>query len=144
MTETRQLNPARLRLMLWVAQLGTVLLLGVLAWLLPALAGIGAEPAVADAALIAGLAAIPAAPIAARLLGAGRGRSDVKIHAAGAARAPALPSEGDHGRFVVVLALCELPALLGLIHALFGGDPVYASALAGVSVLLLLMHRPSA
>lgn len=130
--------------MLWVAQLGTVLLLGVLAWLLPALAGVGAEPAVADAALIAGLAAIPAAPIAARLLGVGRVRSDVKVHTAGADAAPASPSQGDHGRFIVVLALCELPALLGLIHALFGGDPVYASALAAVSVLLLLMHRPAA
>jgi hypothetical protein len=129
--------------MLWVAQLGTVLLLGVLAWLLPALAGVGAEPAVADATLIAGLAAIPAAPIAARLLGVGRARSDVKVHAAGAAAAPALPAQGDHGRFVVVLALCELPALLGLIHALFGGDPIYASALAAVSVLLLMVHRPA-
>jgi hypothetical protein len=144
MPEARQLNPARLRLMLWVAQLGTVLLLGVLAWLLPALAGLGAAPAVADAALIAGLAAIPAAPIGARLLGAERARSDVKIHTADAARAPAVPSESDHGRFVVVLALCELPALLGLIHALFGGDPLYASALAGVSVLLLMIHRPVA
>jgi hypothetical protein len=130
--------------MLWTAQLGTVLLLGALAWLLPDLAGVPPRPGVAAVMLIAGAAAIPLAPIAARLLGIGRPRADVKVHAAGVPDTAAQALGGAQAHFILLLALAELPALLGLGHAVLGGNPLYAVALVGASALLLWIYRPVA
>ena len=135
-------DPRRMRRVLWGAQLAAVLLVTGLGWWLPGRAGVEAVPVVQLPLLILAILAIPAVVVAGRLLRFDERDSGPGIGAAG--------EEGEEaerrrlGRYVVVIAMAELPAILGLVYALLGGAQVHALALKVGSVLLLLVFRPSA
>lgn len=138
-------NRAPNRIILWGAQLTSAIVMTALAWWLPELIEIQPIPAAELPVLGVGIAAVPLAIILARVLGARRQRSDVRVHDAipletRAARRP----RPDIGRYLVAVAIAELPAIMGLVYVLIGGDRLHALGLGAAAVILILTLWPGA
>jgi hypothetical protein len=146
------LSPSRRQLILWLAQINSVVVLTVLAWVLPGFAAVEPVPRVQQPLLIAALVSLPLALLIGRWLmnrarGDGENRADPIARATAAKRsAGSLHAESDAGReiglSVIAWAVCELPMVLGFVYALLGGERLYAVVLGAASLLLLLLLRP--
>ena len=133
-------DPSHLVPLIWLAQFGSVVLLMALTWFLPDLMAITPIAALSQALLLAALLAAPAAFMLARWLMSGmaspRDRYDPL------ASAPIAPSpEARFVRYILTLALCEIPAILALIAVLTGADPLQALGAGATSLFLLLLWR---
>ncbi|WP_200330473.1 hypothetical protein [Thiocystis violacea] len=138
MTSNQERNPQPNRLILWGAQFGSVFVITVLTWWLPGLILVEPIDAARLPILAAGIVSVPLAILAARLLRARRPRSDVRVH-----EPVADPeSPGKIGRYLVALAFAELPAILGLVYVLIGGDRLHSAALGTAAIMLLLTLWP--
>ncbi|NEV62602.1 hypothetical protein [Thiorhodococcus minor] len=143
MSSTPMPNLAPNRIVLWGAQLASALVMTALAWWLPELIQIQPIPAAALPVLGVGVAAVPLAIILARVLGARRQRSDIQIHEAVPTETQqAQSSQPDLGRYLVAVAIAELPAVLGLVYVLIGGDRLHALGLGAAAVILILTLWP--
>jgi hypothetical protein len=135
------LDPARRLWILWLAQVNSVVVLTVLAWVLPGFGAIEPVAGVQLPLLIAALAALPLALVLGRWLLA---RAVVAENSPRQDGAPP-PDPGRRlGFSVIAWVLCELPIMLGFVAVLFGGDRLHGVALGAASLVLLLLLRPSA
>ncbi|WPL19167.1 hypothetical protein Thiowin_04274 [Thiorhodovibrio winogradskyi] len=140
------LNPARRQFILWLAQINSVVVLTVLAWVLPGFNAVAPVPSAQQPLLIAALVALPLTLALGRWLMARaggeiqRGREPVNTAAAASSQADVNRLMGFS---VLAWALCELPLVLGFVYALLGGDRLHAMALGAASLVLLLLLRPS-
>lgn len=132
----------RFRRILWWGQVLTVLILAALAWWLPDLMAIHSAPGVQSTLFLIGVGAVPLIfIIGSRLKGdsetagsQGRQRRG-KVTDSG----PSVPAPG---RYVAILVLAELPAVLGLVYVLLGGLPMQALMLSAGSFVLLFLFPP--
>jgi len=124
--------------MLWFAQLVSVLLLTAIALYLPSLDVVESLPELRMPILIAGGASALAIIVIGRLLGLGR-RRDVRVHEIQGVT-DASPSLV---RWLILFALADLPAILGLVLVFVGGESGHAIALGAASCLILLLYRPA-
>lgn len=139
MTSDTPLDADRLRGLYWLAQVGSVVIMTALAWFLPELIAIDDLPQIHVPLLIAGLAAIPLILIVTRRLAPGakplETRYDPLDNATPASRSVGL------GPYLIALALCEIPIVLGLVAVLMGARPEYALGLGAASLGLLWSAR---
>ncbi|NEX19001.1 hypothetical protein G3480_01495 [Thiorhodococcus mannitoliphagus] len=145
MSSTRRPKQIPDRRVLWGAQLSSAVMVTALAWWLPELVAIQPIPAAALPVLGVGIGAVPLAIVLARVLDVRRRRSDIQVHEA----VPSLTrssqaTQPDLGRYLVVVAIAELPAILGLVYVLIGGDRLHAVGLGAAAVILLLSLWPGA
>ena len=150
MTTINDVEPGRVRLILWTAQLLSVFMMTALAWWLPPVTGAGAVPEMAFALLMVAVAAVPFTVLLARLLGVGaadgagyssRYRQTGVSHGRGLQAAGA--GAASLGHYVAVIVLAEVPIVLGLVYVVLGGARPNALMLAAGSVILLLLYRPA-
>lgn len=130
----------RARRSFWLAQVGSVVILTALAWFLPELVVVETVTALQMPLLIAALVAIPLVFIATRYL-VPRPRPPQARDALRGIVAP-LPKAVGLGPYLVALALCEIPIILGLVAVLTGGSTDVALVLGLASLLLLCEVRP--
>ncbi len=134
-------DPLRLAPLIWLAQFGSVLLLMALTWFLPDLMAINPIAVLSQALLLVALLAAPAAFVLVRWLMSDRTSRQDRYDPL--ASAPIAPSpEARFARYILTLALCEIPAILALLAALTGADPLQALGVGATSLLLLLWRRP--
>jgi len=141
----KQTGPARLRLLLWSAQLLSVLVLTALAWWLPTVMQLA--PAPAESSLAGGIAValIPVTVLMARLFGIGAAEGagyGVRHRHPKSSTASPCGDDGPLSRYMTVIVLAELPAVLGLVHVWLGGARPNAVLLGAASVVLLVLYRP--
>ena len=140
MTSDTPLDADRLRFVYWLAQIGSVVIMTALAWFLPELIAIDDLPQIHVPVLIAGLVSIPLILIVTRRLAPGAKPLETRYDPLAGAR-PA-PRPAGLGPFLIALALCEIPIVLGLAAVLMGARPEYALGLGAAALLLLLTQRP--
>lgn len=134
-------DPLRLAPLIWRAQFGSVALLMALTWFLPDLMAINPIAVLSQALLLAALLAASAAFILTRWLMSDTTPRQDRYDPL--ANAPIAPSpEARFARYILTLALCEIPAILALIAVLVGADPLQALGVGATSLLLLLWRRP--
>ncbi|ADC64129.1 hypothetical protein [Allochromatium vinosum] len=135
MTSNTPLHADRLRGVYWLAQIGSVVIMTALAWFLPELIAIDDLPQIHVPVLIAGLVAIPLILIVTRRLVPSakplEKRYDPLDNATPAPRSVGL------GTYLIALALCEIPIVLGLVAVLMGARPEYALGLGTAALGLL-------
>lgn len=130
----------RLRGLYWLAQIGSVVIMTALAWFLPELIAIDDLPQIHVPVLIAGLVSIPLILIVMRRLAPSPKPLETRYDPLAGAR-PA-PRPVGLGAYLIALALCEIPIVLGLVAVLMGARPEYALGLGAAALLLLLTQRP--
>jgi len=149
MTTINDVEPGRVRLILWTAQLLSVVMMTALAWWLPPLGGPSAGPDMAFALLMVAVAAVPFTVLLARLLGVGAADGagySSRYRQTGPRPAGGLQAAGASavslGHYIAVIVLAELPIVLGLVYVILGGARPNALMLGAGSVILLLLYRP--
>jgi hypothetical protein len=141
-------GPNRLRFVLWAAQVLSVLMMTALAWWLPELIELSPVPDASLVLVVIAVAAVPVTVLIARLFGVGAadgaGYGSRPMPQRPAALAVGNPPAGGQalGRYVAVIALAEVPAVLGLVYVVLGGPRPNAVMLGGASLVLLLLYRP--
>lgn len=137
-------DPARAAPILWRAQFSGVLIITALAWFLPDLVPIEPIPGVPIPLIIAAVASVPVVFVIARLLGVGAGQKEIRIH--GPLDQAREKEPGDNarklGRYLVVIALAELPAILAIAYVFSGGPRNHALALGALALAMLLALPP--
>jgi hypothetical protein len=128
-------NVERTRQVLWLANLTTVMILGGVIKFLPDLIEISGQPALQTPVLVLALLSIPLAFFAGRLLAV-----DTSRQAPGAAN-PAQAQKAISS-FAIAGTLAELPAMLGLVYAVMGGDTLIALLFAAASLAAMFVLRP--
>jgi len=127
----------------WFAQLAAVLILTAVAWFLPSLTPITPHPEAQLPILAVGVASLPLVLLLGRWLGLRQSRPDVQLHEIpGLSGEHARPTAAPPVRWLILLALAEFPAVLGVPLVMFGGEPLYAVGLGAASCLILLVYRP--
>jgi len=144
MQPNNQLDPTRLRTVLWGAQLASVAIMTALAWWLPELISIQAIPDARLPLLVTAVLAIPVVVVAARLLGIHDRGASLKSRVVPAAKPEQEVARAELGRYIVVIALAELPVILGFAYVFCGGDRSHALILGMASAGLMFMFRPRA
>lgn len=140
MTPNPPLDTDRLRGVYWLAQVGSVVILTALAWFLPELIAIDDLPQIHIPVLIAGLVAIPLMLSVTRRLVPSAKPPETRYDPL--ANATPAPRSVGLGPYLIALALCEVPIVLGLVAVLTGARPEYALGLGAAALLLLLTQRP--
>jgi len=151
MTTTSSLEPNRLRFKLWAVQVMSVAMMTGLAWWLPELVQPTPAPKVALGLVIVAVAVVPITVLLARLFGIGAregtGYGTHPVALRPAALATSKPVAGGLdlalGRYIGIIGLAELPAVLGVVHVLLGGPRPNALMLGVASAILLVLYRPS-
>jgi len=142
---TKGVDPARMRHLLWAAQALTVLMMTALAWWLPGVIDPSPAPEAALSLIILAVVMVPTTVLLARLFGIGAADGagyDARPRVLSAAPAAARSGVRGLGRYIVVLAAAETPAVLGLVYVLLGGPRPNALMLGAASLVLLLLYRP--
>jgi len=128
--------------MLWFAQLVSVLLLTAIALYLPSLDVVESLPELRMPILIAGGASALAIIVIGRLLGLGR-RRDVRVREIRGLTDETRDIPPSLVRWLILFALADLPAILGLVLVFVGGESGHAIVLGAASCLILLLYRPT-
>lgn len=134
------LEAGRLRGVYWLAQVGSVVIMTALAWFLPELIAVDDLPQLHIPVLIAALAAIPLILIVNRRLVPSTRPLETRYDPL--ANATPAPRLVELGPYLIALALCELPIVLGLVVVLMGARPEYALGLGAAALGLLWTQRP--
>lgn len=137
-----EIDLRRLRRILWAAQLASVAIVVGLAWWLPDLVPIQSVPGAQFPVLIVGILAVAVVFLLERRLGNRERRPDPRLHPQASTEAGVRAERGRFGRYVLIIALADAPAIFGLVYVLVGGAPSHALILAAGSLLLLLSFRP--
>ena len=135
-------NARRFRRILWWGQVLFVLIVSALAWWLPDLMATHSVPGVQSTLFLIGVGAVPLIfIIGSRLKGdsetagsQGRQRGGRGTDSGSSVPAP--------GRYVAILVMAELPAILALVYVLLGGLPMQALMLSVGSFVLLFLFPP--
>lgn len=137
-------DPAKMPQILWSTQILSVLIMTALAWGLPELIPIEPIAGVPVPLLIVAIASIPVVFLVARLLGFGATREDIHTHNA--------RPDGHDGanaddktklaRYLVVLALAEMPAIFAIVYVFVGGNRTHAIALGAAALAMMLTFTP--
>jgi len=135
MTPNPPLDADRLRGVYWLAQVGSVVILTALAWFLPELIAVEDLPQIHIPVLIAALAAIALMLIVTRRLVPSAKPLETRYDPL--ANATPAPRSVGLGPYLIALALCEIPIVLGLAAVVMGARPEYALGLGVASLLLL-------
>ena len=137
------LPPEQLKRLFWASQLFSVLLISGLGWWLTESIQVEPIPLAWPALLGVALAAIPAVFILARWLGLLGSRPDVIDHDPLRTATPAPDPRSLLAPYLIVLAVAELPAMLGFVYVFTGGTRWHGLALGAVSLVLLLVLAPN-
>jgi hypothetical protein len=139
MTSNTPLDADRLRGLYWLAQIGSVVILTTLAWFLPELIAIDDLPQIHVPVLIAALVTIPLILILTRRLVPSAKPLETRYDPL--ANATPAPRPAGAGAYLIALALCEIPIVLGLVAVLMGARPEYALGLGAAALGLLWSVR---
>lgn len=128
--------------LLWLSMLVSTLIITTLAWWLPNLIDIQPIPGVAMPLAMVALAAVPSAYLIARVLGISGKPRGANVDGSRPRGLDAAPKPNLLGLYLVVLAVAEFPAFMGLVYVFVGGATSYALGLGALSVGLLLAFSP--
>jgi hypothetical protein len=128
-------DPQRTRKVLWLANLTAIMFFGALILFLPGMVQLGDMSDVRLPVLVLAILSIPAAFLARRLTGLDKPRDPL---------AAGKPDNAEQAlaRFTLAGTLAELPAILGLVYALMGGDGFYSLSFAAAALLATLALKP--
>lgn len=134
----QQPDQARTLNVLWMANLTAVMIIGGVIKFLPEIIEVNSLPAVQMPMLVLAALSVPLAFYAGRLMGVG----EPPAPSVPGRRAETVGKQKELSRFAIAGTLAELPAMLGLVYAMVGGDTLYGLAFAAASMVAMFTLRP--